>query len=645
MRKSVVPRIFLFLLLNCAVFVLLAAMQFTRQGNFSQRIGGMIINGHYSPSDETPEEGGKRPLDGGASVFFGGLEFRLVFSPELDVDTGFSLVGANGERRLVFPETIAFKENEVVFALPGGGELSFATQTGNSPNGTPELRINGKFSRGISAIDIPFRPQRSSVIRDNDRGIFSISYNGSRYQFSRSQQGLEAGRLVLLTSSPAITYRAVTGKADNNPADFILPQAQTVAAFNAALDLWTAGNLEAWGRNLQVDEDMVIAWCAEGLRQGRYRAAASAVPTAFGSSPDRSWESSVYQFDRRVGVWERAARAISEQDREKTNSITKLLAERDIAVFKETRLIEFLAIRDNNNLMNRLTAFAREIDPFEITLETSPGILECHTDMSRWRPLTNNPFEALADAASLIAAEGLHRSGDQIFVVTDGLVDTEFNLRLGKALHEWGEKFRKADWAGLGRSLVLSVIALDNGGSVPALLTVSSKGEFITTPASMIGSAGMYRFLIGNENLPHAAATGASGIWAWTAASSVTVTQNDQQMDIRVSFPVGETHYLVLRNVKPFPLLQIYDSNWRRAYDFESYYDSSGWYYFESDQTLVVKLRHRSNVELVRILFVAPPPPPPPPPPPSEEEMEEAPVERSYERQAAENLQQGDTHE
>jgi hypothetical protein len=87
-------------------------------------------------------------------------------------------------------------------------------------------------------------------------------------------------------------------------------------------------------------------------------------------------------------------------------------------------------------------------------------------------------------------------------------------------------------------------------------------------------------------------------------------------MDINVRFPVNETHYIMLRNVKPFPILQIYGQNWRRAADFESYYNASGWYYSEPEQTLVLKIAHRSNTEHIRILFVAPAPPPPPPLPP-----------------------------
>jgi hypothetical protein len=100
--------------------------------------------------------------------------------------------------------------------------------------------------------------------------------------------------------------------------------------------------------------------------------------------------------------------------------------------------------------------------------------------------------------------------------------------------------------------------------------------------------------------------TETDGIWAWTAASSVNIVRNDTMLDIFVRFPVGETHYVMFRNVPPFALLQIYGMNWRRAYDFESYYNSSGWYSFEQERILVIKLNHRSSTENVRIYFTIP---------------------------------------
>jgi hypothetical protein len=178
-------------------------------------------------------------------------------------------------------------------------------------------------------------------------------------------------------------------------------------------------------------------------------------------------------------------------------------------------------------------------------------------------------------------------------------------------LQKWGEKTGNNEWAGVGRSLALSVISLSgDDGSVPAFVT---KGETAGEAEELISSPRLYRLLNDNEYLPRAAATGVNSIWAWTAASSISIARTDTLMDISIRFPVGETHYVMLYNVPPFPLLQIYEVNWRRAVDFESYYNSSGWNYFEQERILVVKINQRSNTENVRIYFTAPRAPEPEP--------------------------------
>jgi len=581
MRKRIFPRIVWFILLNCVIFILLVMMQFSRTGNFSQQIGDMLINGRYAA--ETDEASDQRSLDGGVTILFGGLEFRLASA-----------------------ENISIAENGATFILPNGTELSFISHDdGETLGDTAELRIRAQFSDDISIIEIPFKAQRSSVVYNGDNGMLNILYKGSNYQFSRPLEGFESGYFILTDSAPSVSYHVVTDKKDFIPADFIIPQAETAQVYSDILSQWVSRNFALWGQmGNQTNEDTVIAWCGEAIRRGNYRAATSTVPVSFSSDPQRTWESSVYQFDRRIGVWERAARAIGVFEREKNNRISRLLAEKDNRLFIENHLIEFLAIRGYNDLFDSLISVTQELDSAAITLEMVPGILENFSDMSIWRPDSVNPFASLAEQVLQLTANDLHRKEDQVFVISGNSADTEFNLRLGMAILKWGERTGNNDWAGLGRSLILSVISLgDDSGSIPSSLMID---ESISETEERIGSAKLYRLMGGNDYLPHAAATGTNGIWAWTAAPSVNVARNDTVMDISVRFPIGETHYVMLRNVPPFPLLQIYGVNWRRAVDFESYYNSSGWYYFEQERILVLKINQRSNPEIVRILFTVP---------------------------------------
>jgi hypothetical protein len=180
MRRRVLTRLVWLLLFYCVVFVLLVVMQFTRSGNFSRKIGDMLVSGHYSLSAENELEttpgGGKRLLEGKAIVFFGGLEFQLDFTP--DRDNGLSLIAPEGAQNRAFSGFIEFSDNEALFTLSGGSEISFSClHLGKDQGGSHELRISGKFADGVSAIEIPFRLLRSSVNRGGGKGILNISYN------------------------------------------------------------------------------------------------------------------------------------------------------------------------------------------------------------------------------------------------------------------------------------------------------------------------------------------------------------------------------------------------------------------------------------------------------------------------------------
>jgi hypothetical protein len=73
------------------------------------------------------------------------------------------------------------------------------------------------------------------------------------------------------------------------------------------------------------------------------------------------------------------------------------------------------------------------------------------------------------------------------------------------------------------------------------------------------------------------------------------------------------THYVIICGIRPFIRLQLYGADWRSEAQFERS-DSSGWVYYQQSQILVLKLRHRTAVENVRLIYREAPPPPPPPP-------------------------------
>jgi hypothetical protein len=220
----------------------------------------------------------------------------------------------------------------------------------------------------------------------------------------------------------------------------------------------------------------------------------------------------------------------------------------------------------------------------------------------------DNPFERLVDQACFIISESLRMNseGNKVFAFYGSHGDGEFNLRLGRALLEWATTANDASWAGAARSLILSVLSLsDNSGSARAGYILDAEGEMSENiQAPKPGTARLYRILNPGAYQPKALSIGApvNNMWAWTAAQAVSASQENNILDIAVTFPAGEAHYMVIRGIRPFTKIQLYGMDFRTDPQFERY-DSSGWAYAAPEQTLLLKMKHRGSVEHVRIFY------------------------------------------
>ena len=610
MMNRVFPRFVLALFVSIVAFILLGTMQFAGTGGFTRDIGGMSVNVRYSGGESAAITDSARPgwlrLDGGASVSFGGLEFRLDNAS--GENGGFAIVDLQNERHQLFPDYVSMSDNEVVFSLPSGSEVSFLSWD-DSGSAVPELRISANFPQGIAAIEIPFIERRSSFEWDSIKGIFGVNYGGNRFMFSRQSRELINRKIVLSAGRPAIFYHTVPDLIINDPADFVIPETENSEIFSAGLAAWVDRSFETWGISAQgeITDDTLIAFFAEVLRRGVYGAAT--VPSAFGQS--RTWESAFFEFTGRGSTWQTGgAKQLALREREKSTRINALLSRRDYGgLFTESRPFEFLVIRGTSDML--VSAVQNADSSFTPSIDASAGILESYADFAGRNPSAENPFTTLAEQAVQAVAGGLRTIGlpqnmDGVLVFSNkGEADIAANFRLGRALRQWGEQAGNEDWASAGRSILFSVISLDEGGFVPAVISFDNVGR-TNASSDKLSSASLFRILDENEFIPRAKATGVNGITVWTAARQASISQTTNYMDISVNFPAGQTHYVAVLGVRPFALLQMHSQNVERNAAFERTQDTSGWEYFADDETLILKIRHRADLERIRVLFTAP---------------------------------------
>jgi len=568
MRKPLVSRIIGIASLYCVIFCLLVIFQFSNMGNFSLSIKGMNIRGRYLEKQQTTEQEAQ-PIAGGVKIFYNGLDFSL----KEERGKGLTLTDLDGVNMPINPQKMLISDNSVSFVLPEGTTISFSSI--DSANGQ-ELHINADFNENISEISIPIIPRRSSLVRDS--GQLGIMFGGMRYTFSSLGQELEKGILTLSRGSAFISYRSRGKQRAFDPADYIIEQ---VNNYDSILKNWQTENFNHWNQSassLQYEDD-IIAYGSQSLSRGNYLMAMQAISRDFIGSSRQSYRSAVF-----VGGTANAYNTFTSYENEKNSLINKLINERSLNILKEEHILDFLFTRNNLVLANEVINIINDATPEMLISDHCPGLLEVYYDMKRWRADTINPIEHLTEQMLLLISDNLNRDTEKnaVYASSQESNNSEYSMRLGKALVFWADSTQNTQWAEIGRSLILSAIANGNAGRLHNILNPT-------------------------DYYPKALWLSNEGHWAWTVSNSVRTSYIDGNLNLSVSFPVNMTHFMIIRGVRPFIRILIHGMDWRTDSQLERY-DSSGWIYYPEEQILILKLRHRVTVENVRLIYRIPEP-------------------------------------
>jgi hypothetical protein len=615
-KKAIFPRILVFFAGYIIIFCALVTLQFAKYGSFTKRLGDLTVSGRYLTNNtaQVPLGFDWRPITGNAAVSFNGIEYRLAEENKL------TLVYADGGRRAESPEYIAFadEEKKVGFRFRDGSKLSFTVE--KNSNGE-ELSIIMEADEGLESIELPYKLLASSRIQQVRGGLFAVVFNDVKYVFSPSLVNLDKQAVVLSKSEPIAAYLPIIDPPPSNPvekppeledfafnpADFVIPDALNKTVYNTAVEQWRGRVFLQWAGVIgsAADEVLVAAYESEAIRRGTYQQAVSAVPPAFINWSEGKFAASVY-----FGRLDQALRSLTVFERATEARLTQQINGRSLDFFKESRPVGYICVRGLNALADSLAVWMRTLDPSAITPDLVPAILDAYADWAFYRPALENPFTKFMDRAYSLISAGIRKNakGDKVFVFNNGSADMLFNLRLGISLATYAESAGNNDWAAAARSVALSVLSMTNtAGQTPKELLVSD--ILADRPASsesavMFNSAYLYRELASSEYYPHVAGVNAANrqIWAWTASNQITPAIGNNYLDIAISFPVNQTHYMLIRNVPNFIRLQLHNIDYRTDANFERY-DSSGWVYSQSEQTLLVKMKHRSPIEHIRIFW------------------------------------------
>jgi len=651
MKKSVFRRFIKLSFVYAAAVFLLAVIQFRARDGFDRNIGSLVVTGKYkngsgernvradgAESRSYEEISAAEDADNGANdadsgtdeetgaadgeeiaadeeyidieeevnLFFQGLEFPL--GAKEDGGGKLAVISNDGIRSLPVPVKMKIADGSARFILSDGEELLFYTR---DAAGEDSLLISANFADDTTFLELPYRLTRNARVDEGNNADFAVVLNKKTYTFDSQAVDNERGVITLSRKNPVVTYRIVPAENDSfNLSDFIISGMTERRSFNSSVYQWCAQAMAEWEKSAgsSADEDVIIAYIAESARLKNYSRALSKVPPEFYGSDSRTFRSAPY-----TGRLEFALQSLAAYEKRRKDEIKALIAGNPGGLLNDIDTFKYLVQRGENSLFEQALAYVKTLGADSVEIEQVPGILAGWWVFNTWRPKQDNPFGVLSEKALAIVSGGLKKDMEdgRVFFARNGNVDVLYNLMLGIALQNFGEAYAGREWAAIGRSIIFSVLGFaDNAGSVCGALVFPGDGSPKTGSfreaegTARIKAGEIYGILQPSDYYPHA--TGASsvmlGVWVWTASPRVGASYMNNVLELNITFTPGESHYMIIRGIRPFSKIQMRGMDYRTDPKYESY-NSPGWAYSQEEQSLMVKLAHRTEVETIKIFF------------------------------------------
>lgn len=333
-------------------------------------------------------------------------------------------------------------------------------------------------------------------------------------------------------------------------------------------------------------EEILTAYLAEAWDRGQFVTAFNQMRRAADLHPEQVGRLSAVFLGNLREVWPAAIA----RDAQEAEQIAERVARDDVSVFHKEDLLEFTALRGNEELFRDTLRLASEVSlhdvdvPLAISL-TATHVLSAHpTSDSR---TASRRFLELFDDVILPAV----RQFDERFFIETGQneIDLRLSLRAGVALERSGRQEGNQLHVAVGRNLVLSVLQLaDNNGFIPRVIFFDEVG--VQRQEGSFGPEEIYRVLIDNPAYPRMVSlydqVGA-GAYIWTLAAFPTITTGADQWQFTLEYPRNRTHFVLIRGVPPFRSLNLFNLEWRNDPSFELYI--KGRHYDAATQTLMIK--------------------------------------------------------
>ena len=486
------------------------------------------------------------------------------------------------------------KENETIFELSADwseeifnkaknaqtAQNSQNIQNGETENETNSISKIAKQAKQVSTISVPMRfgnGYQTSTSEKTDALL--VSSKTQTFAFSEIP---ENNSIILSTNKMPVHY-ALYKPIEKTTYEILASSslAQT-EAFNDTIQQFRAGFVAA-NQNLgtNTSEKAVASFVAESASKGNFLNAKKTALATVGENRK------TYLTTPYFGNLENTNKTLVSHNKNLHFKAKEAFTNKNLSAFDIDNLLFTLVYQNDINLAYSLFEFIANTPNLNATILQYANIINTYCDATKYeKQLANILTEKIEiifeDILELLSFEDpILRFKDEAIIANQSDI-----CRLGSAFIRYGTLFSRPEITGTGRLLITSSLK--------------------TSPISeSLIFADLYPVLIQNEFYPHfeVLSKKPSNITIWTCSPEVKLNSPSVGvLELLMKFPVGDSHYMIVTGLRAFNSIEMYGLKYRSDKQFERY-DSPGYIYDFESQTLLLKMRHKNEIEKVVLTY------------------------------------------
>ena len=481
------------------------------------------------------------------------------------------------------------KNNELSYTLNFTNDIK-VTFNLESLDENASLSVLSEFppKSDIESLAIPFnyssnlkvqKSEDSNIVLNNKKDSWEIeasSLTNGKFALNKNRH---EGSYSIYQEDKTFTFSDVV---DSPFADFAL--------FNKNISNLKSNLISSFKANTNdanISEQVIVSYLAAQAENGSYSQALDDIPSGFKKSSQRTYLSAPY-LNTLSDMNEMLEKSIADYE----NTISNNVDVHNLDIYTIRNISNYMTVHSKPQVIRKLLENTAVKDLSDATLSQVSGILHAYIDLVDLNPSYAKILVPVLPACIEKITQACSYENGKMTISENGtFLSVMQAVEIGFAVMRYGLQIQDEILQKAGYVLVNSYLSENSSFDLRTL-------------------ANLYPIIAyDNWYYPHLQIINSDGdnlMWAWTCARDISYEkESDDIINITIDFPESLTHYVIIKGIPHFTTIYIYNMAFRTDPRFETY-NSSGYVYKSSTNTLLLKSRHKSKKEVIRFDFKVP---------------------------------------